>query len=294
MDLQMPVMDGYEATLEIRSNSRYNDLPIVAMTADAMTGVRDQVKEVGMNDYVTKPINPKDLWRALVKWIKPGERELPKVRSDADKPLNLEALPVIEGIDLESGLKRIGSNLNLYKKLIYQFFDDFGDLYSQIDQLISDDQKEEAIRLAHSAKGVSANLGITDYQSMMVRLEKQLKDGVEFRETLVLADDELEKVTELVNKSTLLINTEVEKVDQDISMFLNKLRSAEDLLNKKKPKPAIDILNEFDGYNLSDDISTLVGECRNYLSKYKMKDAAVLFGRIIASIDSSTSEDLIT
>ena len=74
MDLQMPVMDGYTSTKEIRKDSRFKDLPIIAITADAMSGVRDKMLDVGMNDYITKPINLYELFSTLVKWIKPGER----------------------------------------------------------------------------------------------------------------------------------------------------------------------------------------------------------------------------
>ena len=78
MDLQMPVMDGYAATQELRKDDRFDGLPIIAMTADAMSGVREKVLGIGMNDYVTKPIDPAYLFKALVKWIKPGARVLPE------------------------------------------------------------------------------------------------------------------------------------------------------------------------------------------------------------------------
>ncbi|MCK5672710.1 MAG: response regulator, partial [Spirochaetales bacterium] len=71
MDLQMPVMDGYKATALIRQKTELNNLPIIAMTADAMTGVKEKVLEIGMVDYVTKPFNPEELWVVLTRWIKP-------------------------------------------------------------------------------------------------------------------------------------------------------------------------------------------------------------------------------
>ena len=75
MDIQMPVMGGFEATQEIRRDERFKDLPIIAMTAHAMAGDREKSIEAGMNDHVTKPIDPDQLISALVKWIKPGKRE---------------------------------------------------------------------------------------------------------------------------------------------------------------------------------------------------------------------------
>ena len=76
MDIQMPVMGGFEATQEIRRDERFKDLPIIAMTAHAMAGDREKSIEAGMNDHVTKPIDPDQLISALVKWIKPGKREM--------------------------------------------------------------------------------------------------------------------------------------------------------------------------------------------------------------------------
>lgn len=117
MDLQMPVMDGYKATEEIRKNKQYDDLPIIAMTADAMSGVREKVIDIGMNDYVTKPIVPKDLWMALVKWIKPGERELPEGFTVIDpkilKKLFEELKPVLESRKPKPA-KKIIEKINSY------------------------------------------------------------------------------------------------------------------------------------------------------------------------------------
>ena len=78
MDLQMPIMDGYTATKKIREQLSAKDLPIIAMTADAMSGVQERTGRMGMNDYVSKPIDPAVLFRVLLKWIKPGERVLPQ------------------------------------------------------------------------------------------------------------------------------------------------------------------------------------------------------------------------
>ena len=77
MDVQMPIMDGYKATLEIRKHDRFRDLPIVAITSHAMAGDKEKSLEAGMNDHITKPINPDQLFSRLLAWIKPGKRAIP-------------------------------------------------------------------------------------------------------------------------------------------------------------------------------------------------------------------------
>ena len=81
MDIQMPEMDGLQAAEELRRDGRFGDLPIIAMTAHAMAGDREQSLQAGMNDHVTKPIDPDALFAVLLRWVRPGERGA--VTSDA-------------------------------------------------------------------------------------------------------------------------------------------------------------------------------------------------------------------
>ena len=107
MDIQMPVMGGFEATQEIRRDERFKDLPIIAMTAHAMAGDREKSIEAGMNDHVTKPIDPDQLISALVKWIKPGEREISEgvCESLIENKKAEDILPSeLPGISIASGL----------------------------------------------------------------------------------------------------------------------------------------------------------------------------------------------
>ena len=124
MDVQMPEMGGLEATGCIRENPRFSNLPIVAMTAQAMTGDREKCIEAGMDDYITKPIDINELFSALVKWIKPKDRKITDTdisekgfQSD-EKRSEDDQLPALPGIDVESGLIRVGGNMKLYKKTV--------------------------------------------------------------------------------------------------------------------------------------------------------------------------------
>ena len=116
MDVQMPVMDGYMATREIRKDKHFKDLPIIAMTAHAMTGDEDKSLQAGMNGHVTKPIDPNQLFLTLQKWIKPREKrvkieqsEVSFEQTEPDKgvPAKDELPKSLSGFDLADGIKRL-------------------------------------------------------------------------------------------------------------------------------------------------------------------------------------------
>ena len=122
MDMQMPVMDGVTATIEIRKIEKNKDLPIVAMTANAMQQDREKCTDAGMNDHVAKPIDPDELFRALLKWIKPKQNMtsfetifLPEKKENIKKD---DDLPVVDGLDVELGLKRVIGKKPLYFNML--------------------------------------------------------------------------------------------------------------------------------------------------------------------------------
>ncbi len=191
MDLQMPVMDGYEATRRVRKwederlkatsgndsevqNSK-SKIPIIAMTADAMSGVRKNVMEAGMDDYVTKPIDPAKLFSVLIKWIQPGKREM-YVQEEPDESLRTEEpLPKFEVIDTAAGIARIGGSQASYKKLLKKFHQNNLNTIDEIQSALDNNDIDPAIRLAHSLKGVSANIGANDLFKLAGELETALK-----------------------------------------------------------------------------------------------------------------------
>ncbi|MFA6224392.1 MAG: response regulator [Desulfomonilaceae bacterium] len=180
MDLQMPVMGGFEATQEIRGDERFQDLPIIAMTAHAMGGDREKSIEAGMNDHLTKPIDPDQLISELVKWVKPGNRGtsegLYESSSESKKVQNI--LPAeLPGISIASGLGRVAGNRRLYTKLLCKFKDGQENAVDQIKAALQEDDVETAARLAHTVKGVSGNLGGDNLYQAAAELEKAIKEG---------------------------------------------------------------------------------------------------------------------
>jgi CheY-like chemotaxis protein len=187
MDIQMPVMDGYAATREIRKNENFKELPIIAMTAHAMAGDEDKSLEAGMNGHVTKPIDPDHLFSTLQKWIKPGEKrgqveqsEVPVEQPEPAKAVSVEdELPEsLSGFDLADGLKRLQGNKKLYRKLLLNLARDYNEGANEIRQALDAEDFDQAHSLVHNIKGLAGNLAATDLQAAAVNLEKLIK-GVE-------------------------------------------------------------------------------------------------------------------
>jgi|GEM_PF-999479 len=281
MDLQMPVLDGYKATEKIRSLGNHDQLPIVAMTADAMTGVRDKVIEVGMNDYITKPIETDKLWQSLVQWVKPGTRDLPEGFVPVDSGQPAVDLPEIEGIDVASGLKRVGNNGVLYRNLLKQLIDEYSSVSSILTQLIVEEKREDAIRLAHTIKGVSANLGADKLRDVSADIESKLKNSGFKEEDLERIGFTMDDVVSAINASGILdevktVADDAPKKEIDGDKLKTKLKEANDSLSKRKPKPALAIFDELEGFVIDPEIKDSIDECRRLLGKYKMKDAVAI------------------
>lgn len=175
MDVQMPVMGGYEATQRIRQDGRFAELPIIAMTAHAMKGYREECLSVGMNDYVTKPIDPALLYRVLAHWVKPGERHpvVVPVLPEEEAVALPETLP---GFDVARGLQRIGGKRSLYKKLLFDFGTRYGEFGDEIRREMTRGDLETAVRMVHTLKGIAGNLSADQVQEDARALEAALHE----------------------------------------------------------------------------------------------------------------------
>ena len=164
MDMQMPVMDGLAATLALRQLPAHAALPVIAMTANAMSGDRERCLAAGMNDHLAKPIDPTLLWQTLARWIGP------KV---VGRQVAM-GLPRVEGLDVAVALRRLGGKAPLYLSLLGKFTATQGQIPGQIQQALAAGTPEVARRLAHELKGVSGNLGATLVQARAAALEEAL------------------------------------------------------------------------------------------------------------------------
>jgi two-component system sensor histidine kinase/response regulator len=175
MDMQMPVMDGVTATEEIRKEARFKDLPVVAMTANSMQSDRDRCMAAGMNDHVSKPIEPEDLWKALLKWIKPGH--MPATTDQATiNPPDITLPSEIEGLDISDGLRRVLGKKPLYLSMLRKFVAGQKLVTAKIFQELENNNRDGAMRLAHTLKGVSGNIGATSLQHLAENLELAINE----------------------------------------------------------------------------------------------------------------------
>jgi two-component system, sensor histidine kinase and response regulator len=187
MDLQMPEMDGYQATANIRSDARFATLPIIAMTAHATLEERQRCLAAGMNDHVSKPIDPANLFDTVARYrTQAGAATTADIAVDVAVPVPSREdpavdLPPISGLDAGDGLARVGGNRKLYRKLLRQFVEDHAATAEQVREARARGDVALAERLAHTLKGVAGNIGAPDVRLAAGALEAALHDRADAR-----------------------------------------------------------------------------------------------------------------
>ncbi|MBT3601733.1 MAG: response regulator [Candidatus Latescibacteria bacterium] len=206
MDMQMPVMDGVTAAREIRS--RFAELPILAMTANAMAQDRERCLEAGMNDHIAKPIDPNVLLNKLIEWIPHREREpIAEVETQPEKPPepvaqkpDADPLQNVEGLDIKIGLRNVANNRVFYERLLRQFVtgSEAETVTTIKAQLLAGD-RDAAERTAHSLKGVAGTIGASDLQARAQTLESAVQSDSDVDVHLASVDRELTRFLAALN-----------------------------------------------------------------------------------------------
>ena len=298
MDIQMPEMSGIEATKAIRGiDSEVSKIPIIAMTAHAMAGDREKSIAAGMNDHITKPIIPDQLFGTLVQWIKPGKRDIPddppRKLFREEKPTPKGPLPDIPDIDIKTGLSLVGGNEELYRTLLVKFYNGYGDTVPQIKEALGRNDMELGVRLAHSLKGVAATLGAKDVRAAGADVEAAIRDG-----NLDTIDELLDTfdrhITSVMNGLKDFVDAEENPEDGEkgkepgdpvtLRELLDRLKA---FAKSGKPRQCNDIIDEISRHSWPEKLSVPIMELQKYISKYKFKDALP----VIESLLEHTGED---
>ena len=230
MDCQMPVMDGYEATRQLRQIDKFKDLPVIAMTANVMAGDREKVLDAGMNDHIGKPINVQEMYTTIAKWITPSEplsEQAPQQNHDQEPApgMSLNDLP---GIDFNSGLSIAQGNEKLYRRLLVKFRNSQRDFESMFNAALTSDDPDDTERTAHTLKGVAGNIGARELQVVAGELEKACRDNSDNTGELLQAV--LSKLTPVIagldqlDKQNPQVNAPQEIDREAVQSLLDKLK----------------------------------------------------------------------
>ena len=242
MDCQMPVMDGYTATGHIRKNPEFANLPVLAMTANAMAGDREKALEAGMNDHIAKPINPDYMFSCMAKWIKPKVQVTTAVVS---KPTKVEQekvqLPEFNGLNTKAGLVTTQNNRPLYRKLLVKFSDNQKYFVTEFHQLLESKQLKDAEIMAHTLKGLAGNIGAQSVQEIAGHLELACNEAAN---TNTIENDLEEKLMTLLTQ-----------VDLALSPILSELENWKNT-HSKESKP-VDQKTELDTTLLNELLAQL-------------------------------------
>ena len=271
MDMQMPEMDGLEATMKIRETFASDTLPILAMTANAGEEDRERCLKAGMDAHITKPIDPEVLMSELCKWIAQKDVD-EKLQKPAKKVQSNNSIGAIDGIDIEAALRVVAGKQSLLNKMLTTFVADQSQATDAIKGALQNKDNELAKRLAHTLKGTSASIGAMKLQEIAAKIEgyftKPYDDEV-FNNDLHLCEIELANVVKNVSLALSDINKDTDN---------NVAKS----LNLESVKVTVDKLSEYLENNDTE---------ANHLLDSFQQDLISLFGEEIFSLIKDSIEN---
>jgi CheY-like chemotaxis protein len=289
MDIQMPVMDGFESTIEIKKLEQFADIPIIAMTADAMVGVKEHCLEVGTVDIITKPINTDEMFITISKWIKDEFLDVSEIVNNVKSLTKVpDEINNITSINVDEGLKRVNGNTKLYYKLLSSYVESNRNIVETLKYKIKEETWEEATRIAHTLKGVSGSIGAKDVYELSGKIELKLKDKniQDIEEFLNSLDNMLCKIIQeiepVVSEKNKTIDDEGTTFNYELAI---KLLDKVIVLTKEADFEALETFEEFCSLPRVQHISTQLSNISKQITDYNFDDALELIIELKSKIE---------
>ena len=301
MDVQMPIMDGYEATREIRKNPKFAKLPIIAMTANALQAEKEKCLKAGMNDHITKPIDTNKLFRIIEHWVKKEQSTSSERAAAIERQASGEIMPENRdlsserlGIDIQAGLSRLGGNQKLYHNLLMKFFKYHQNAVEEIRKALDHDDLKTAETIAHTIKGAAGNLGAQDVYLASSKLSDEIRINTGQNAGPLLMD--LERALKQAFVSISLLDKSVEETQNPYSdkLDLELIRPVMDQLEK------LLIENDLDSVecikvlvNLTENTiyAEKTIEMKDSIDRYNFEDAARVLNEMLTIIKEASKDD---
>ena len=314
MDVQMPEMDGIEATKAIRkweqtqnSNLGYGNqaevlgpksqIPIIAMTAYAMTGDRKRCLQAGMNDYVPKPIDRKELFAALRRNIQTPNSEL-RIQEEENSESQItdykSQVPELPGLDIEEGLERLGGSWNLYIDIFKDFCESQKEFVSEFQYVIKEKDFESARTKAHGLKGAAGNVSAVDLRIAASALEDVCRSENEEQvmNMLTLVQDALAQVMKNLyilktsEEKDIAESVEIHKQQCDPSEISELFKRIAESIQNFDPVESEYCFKEIKACLVSDDIETELEDLEQQINAYDFDGARETLKKLTAKTES--------
>lgn len=280
MDCQMPVMDGYLATRKLRQQERFKDLPVLAMTANAMTGDREKVLDAGMNDHIAKPLNVSEMFQIMAKWITPSNPAVADIKHGTAE--TEVVVPELDGIDTAAGLKRLQGNGRLYLKLLHKIAESQSDFLFEYDEAVAAGDWELARRLAHTLHGLAGSIGAGGLQDTSKVLEVLAKARQSDHESHEAQEKALQRVlASIATLPSIEMDAMSECPDHGVNL--------EDVLEKLEKQlsdcdtAALETVEANRGLLATDEMTALLITMEKALSVYDFDEALAVVKKMRAS-----------
>jgi len=262
MDMQMPIMDGISATKIIRETN--SEIPIIALTANAMKEDKDRSKEAGMNEHLNKPIDVDKLYSTLSKYLYNKTDSKASITNIED--INI---PEFKNIDKTIGLSHMGNNEKLYTKILNDFIKDYKNI------TLENLNENEFDRTIHTLKGLSANIGAIELNKIAIELESTQDTNI-----LPKLYDELEKIINEIKENQQnkkpTIQLQILSSGKRDELF-SKLKEAVDTKRVKKCEP---IIKEIEQYTLEKKDKEVFAKVKYHIEEFEFKEAIKILKEI--------------